>query len=171
MCNAFAISSTLIRLSEHTRSRNLLHISSSVASDRLPDLVSSSKDVLLRLNSPTQNLTCAYDGAEDPETLVNSQCISWPVYPFKYKYLITARYSTFDEKFTFASLAMFDIQYLMSEWHDKGAILPSSIKHYWNKAWKSWVPRSIGNGIGWLLIDLPSYLGNYSKQTAMPKTP
>ena len=29
---------------------------------------------------------------------------------------------------------------------------------YWNKAWKSWVSRSIGNGIGWLLIDLPSYV-------------
>ena len=35
----------------------------------------------------------------------------------------------FDEKLTFASLAMFDIQYLMSEWHDKGAILPSGLKH------------------------------------------
>ena len=29
---------------------------------------------------------------------------------------------------------------------------------YWNKTWKAWVSRSIGNGIGWLLIDLPSYL-------------
>ena len=58
-CNAFAISSTLIRLSENTRSRTLLHISSSMASDERPDLVSSSKDFLLRLNSPTQNLTCA----------------------------------------------------------------------------------------------------------------
>ena len=56
--NAFAISSTLIRLSEYTRSCTLLHISSSVASDGRPDLVSSSKDVLLRLNSPNQNLTC-----------------------------------------------------------------------------------------------------------------
>ena len=62
MCNAFAISSTLIRLSEYTRSHTL----SSVASDGRPDLVSSSKDVLLRLNSPTQNLTWAYDDAEDP---------------------------------------------------------------------------------------------------------
>ena len=66
MCNAFAISSTLIRLSEYTRSRTLLHISSSVAFDGRPDLVSSSKDVLLRLNSPTQNFTCVYDDAEDP---------------------------------------------------------------------------------------------------------
>ena len=33
MCNAFAISSNLIRLSEYTRSRTLLHISSSVASE------------------------------------------------------------------------------------------------------------------------------------------
>ena len=65
MCIAFAIPSTLIRLSEYTRSRTLLHISSSVASDERPDLVSSSKNVLLRLNSPTQNLTCVYDGAED----------------------------------------------------------------------------------------------------------
>ena len=24
---------------------------------------------------------------------------------------------------------MFDIQYLMSEWHDKSAILPSGLKH------------------------------------------
>ena len=30
---------------------------------------------------------------------------------------------------TFESLAMFDIQYLMSEWHDKGSILPSGLKH------------------------------------------
>ena len=28
---------------------------------------------------------------------------------------------------------------------------------YWNKAWKSWVSRSIGNGIGWLLIDTLVY--------------
>ena len=35
----------------------------------------------------------------------------------------------FDEMLTFASLAMFDIQHLMSEWHDKGAILPSGLKH------------------------------------------
>ena len=66
MCNAFAISSTLTRLSEYTRSRTLLHISSSVASDGRPDLVSSSKDVLPRLNPPNQNLTCSYDSAEDP---------------------------------------------------------------------------------------------------------
>ena len=66
MCNAFVIPSTLSRLSEYTRSSTLLHISSSVASDGRPDLVLSSKDVLPRLNSRTQNLTCAYDGAEDP---------------------------------------------------------------------------------------------------------
>ena len=58
MCNAFVVSSTLVRLSEYTRSRTLLHISSSLASDGRPDLVSSSKDVLLCLNTPTQNLTC-----------------------------------------------------------------------------------------------------------------
>ena len=122
MCNAFDISSTLIRLSEYF----VTYFFISGIWWR-PDLVSSSKDVLLRLNSPTQNLTCAYDGAEDPSTLVSSQCISWPVFPFKYKYRITARYSTFDEKLAFASLAMFDSQYLMSEWHDKGAMFISSV--------------------------------------------
>ena len=35
------------------------------------------------------------------------------VLPFKYKYRITARYSTLDDKLAFASLAMFDIQYLI----------------------------------------------------------
>ena len=50
-------------------------------------------------------------------------------FPFKYKYRITARYSTFDEKLIFASLAMFDIEHLMREWHDKGAIVPSGLKH------------------------------------------
>ena len=33
------------------------------------------------------------------------------------------------KKLTFASLAMFDIQYLMSERHDKSAISPSGLKH------------------------------------------
>ena len=68
MPNACAVSSTWIRLSEYTRSRTFLHISSSVAPIGRPDLASSSKDVLPRLNSPTQNLTWAYDGAEDPLT-------------------------------------------------------------------------------------------------------
>ena len=66
MPNACTSSYTWIRLSEYTRSRTFLHISSSVASSGRPDLASSSKDILLRLNSPTQNLTSAYDGAEDP---------------------------------------------------------------------------------------------------------
>ena len=57
MPNGCDISSTWIRLSEYTRSRTGLHISSSVASSGRPDLASSSKDVLPRLNSPTQNLT------------------------------------------------------------------------------------------------------------------
>ena len=57
MPHACTISSTWIRLSEYTRSRTFLHISSSVASSGRPDLASSSKDVLPRLNSPTQNLT------------------------------------------------------------------------------------------------------------------
>ena len=51
------------------------------------------------------------------------------VFPFKYKYRITARFSTFDEKLAFDSLAMLDIQYLMSEWHNTGAILLSGLKH------------------------------------------
>ena len=59
MPNACAISSTWNRLSVYTRSRTFLHISSSVASSGHPDLASSSKDVLPRLNSPTQNLTWA----------------------------------------------------------------------------------------------------------------
>ena len=50
-------------------------------------------------------------------------------FPFKYKYRIKAQYSTFDEKLAFASLSMFDIQYLMSDWHDKVAILLSGLKH------------------------------------------
>ena len=43
--------------------------------------------------------------------------------PFKYKYRITARYSTLDEKHAFASLAMFDSQYLIQEWLDTHVIL------------------------------------------------
>ena len=152
MCNAFAISSTLISLSEYTRSCTLLHIFSSLASDGRPDLVSSSKDVLPRLNPPTQNLTCAYDGAEDPWTLVNSQCFSWPVFPFKYKYWITAWYSTFDEKLAFASLALFDIQYLMSEWHNKGAISPSGLKHVLKQGMKI-----LGVSVNWKWDRLVTY--------------
>ena len=45
----------------------------------------------------------------------NSPRISLHVLPFKYKYQITAWYSTLDEKHAFASLAMFDIQYLIKE--------------------------------------------------------
>ena len=37
--------------------------------------------------------------------------------------LFGIRYSTLDEKHAFASLAMFDIQYLIKEWLDKRAIL------------------------------------------------
>ena len=55
MSNACAISSTWIHPSEYTRSWTFLHISSSVASSGHPALASSSKDVLLHLNSPTQN--------------------------------------------------------------------------------------------------------------------
>ena len=123
-----------------------------MASDGRPDLVLSSKDVLLRLNSPTQNLICAYDGAEDPYTLVNSQCISWPVFPFKYKYRITAQYSTFDEKLAFASLAMFVIQYLMSEWHDKSALSPSGLKHVLKQGMKI-----LGVSVSWKWDRLVTY--------------
>ena len=48
-------------------------------------------------------------------TSANSPCISLPVVPLEYKYGITARYSTLDEKHAFASLSMFDIQYLIEE--------------------------------------------------------
>ena len=47
----------------------------------------------------------------------------------KYKYWITVRYSTLDEKHAFASPPMFDIQYLIKEWLDKRAILYPRIKH------------------------------------------
>ena len=53
-------------------------------------------------------------------------CLS---YLFKYKYRFTARYSTLDEKHAFASLAIFDIQYLIKIWLDKRSILYPRIKH------------------------------------------
>ena len=59
----------------------------------------------------------------------HKQRLTRPVLPFKYKYRIIARYSTLDEKHTFASLAMFDIQYLIKEWLDTLAILYPGIKH------------------------------------------
>ena len=52
------------------------------------------------------------------------------VFPCLYKYRITARYSTLDEKHAFASLAMFDIQYLIKEWLDTCAILYPMYKTY-----------------------------------------
>ena len=76
-------------------------------------------------------------------------------FPFKYKYRIKARYSTFDEKLAFASLAMFDIQYLMSEWYDKGAILLSGLKHVLKQGMKI-VGVLVNWKWGWLLVDLPS---------------
>ena len=57
MPNAGAISSTQILLSEYTRSQTFLHFPWSVAASGRPDLGPTSKDVLLRLNFPTQNLT------------------------------------------------------------------------------------------------------------------
>ena len=62
-----------------------------------------------------------------------------------------------DEKHAFASLAMFNIQYLIKERLDKRAILYPRIKHVLKQGIKSWPSWSIGNGIGWLLIDSPSY--------------
>ena len=63
-------------------------------------------------------------------------CISMPVLPFKYKYRITARYSTLGEKHAFASLAMFDIQYLIKERLDTCAILYPCIKHILKQSMK-----------------------------------
>ena len=60
----------------------------------------------------------------------------FPVLRFKYKYRITARYSTLNEKHAFASLAMFDIQYLVKEWLDTCAILYPCIKHILKKSVK-----------------------------------
>ena len=51
------------------------------------------------------------------------------VFPWQYKYRNTAHYLTWDEQHAFASLAMFDIQYLIKEWLDKHAILYPRIKH------------------------------------------
>ena len=72
--------------------------------------------------------------------------------PFKFKYRITARYSTFDEKFAFASLAMFDIQYLMSERHDKGAILLSGLKRVLKQGM-----NIVGGSVNWKWDRLVTY--------------
>ena len=54
----------------------------------------------------------------------------FPVLLFKFKYRITARYSALDKKkHAFASLAMFDIQYLIKGCFDKRAILYPRIKY------------------------------------------
>ena len=73
-------------------------------------------------------------------------------FTFKYKYRITARYSTFDGKLTFASLAMFDIQYLLSEWHDNGAILSSGLKHILKQGMKI-----LGVSVNWKWDMLVTY--------------
>ena len=62
-------------------------------------------------------------------------------------------YSILDEKHAFASLAMFDIQYLSKEWLDTCAVLYPCIKHILKQSMKIVtvsVYRSIGNGIIWL---------------------
>ena len=46
----------------------------------------------------------------------HKQRLTRRVFPCQYKYRITARYSTLDEKHAFASLAMFNIQYLIKEY-------------------------------------------------------
>ena len=58
------------------------------------------------------------------------------VFPCKYKYRITARYSALDEKHAFASLAIFDIQYLIKEWLDTCAILYPCTKHILKQSMK-----------------------------------
>ena len=55
--------------------------------------------------------------------------MSSPVLPFKCKYRITARYSSFDEKISFTSLAMFDIRYLANKWPYKCVVLYTGIVH------------------------------------------
>ena len=122
-----------------------------MASDGCPDLVSS-KDFLPRLYSPTQNLTCAYDGAEDPYTLVNSQCNSWPVFSFKYKYPITARYSTFEEKLVFASLACLTFNILWVKDTIRVQCLLSGIKHVLKQGMKI-----VGVSVNWKWDRLVTY--------------
>ena len=56
------------------------------------------------------------------------------------------------KKLTFASRAMFDIQYLMSEWHDKGAILPSGLKHVLKQGMKI-----LGVSVNWKWDRLVTY--------------
>ena len=58
------------------------------------------------------------------------------VLPFKYKYRITAWYSALDEKHAFASLAMFDIQYLIKEWLDTCVIWYPCINHILKQSMK-----------------------------------
>ena len=47
---------------------------------------------------------------------------------------------------------MFDIQYLMSEWHDKGAILPSGLKHVLKQGMKI-----LGVSVNWKWDRLVTY--------------
>ena len=68
---------------------------------------------------------------------LRKHCSSFlPVLPFKYKYQITAQYSTLDEKHAFVSLAMFDIQYLIKEWLDTRVILYPCINHILKQSMK-----------------------------------
>ena len=47
---------------------------------------------------------------------------------------------------------MFDIQYLMSEWHNKGAILPSGLKHVLKQGMKI-----LGVSVNWKWDRLVTY--------------
>ena len=99
-----------------------LHFSSLEASSGRPDRTSSSKDVLPRLNSPTQNLSGHKMVQKTHKHRLTRRIFLSLFYLFKYKYRIIARYWTLDQKHAFASLAMFDIQYFITEWLDTRAI-------------------------------------------------
>ena len=129
MPNVCTISATWIRLSEYTRSRTFLHISSSQASNGHPDLASFSKDVLPRLNFLPRIWTKRKMVQKTHKHRLTCRVFPCLFLLFKYKYRNTARYSTSDEKHAFAPLAMFDIQYLIKEWLDKRAIFYPGIKH------------------------------------------
>ena len=60
---------------------------------------------------------------------IHKHRLSRVVFPRPFYLVNTAQCSTLDEKHVFASLAMFDIQYLIKESLDKRAILYPRIKH------------------------------------------
>ena len=76
------------------------------------------------------------DGRTDAQTSQKQYAPPPPPNFFKVGGIITARYSTLDEKHAFASLAMFDIQYLIKEWLDTRTILYPCIKHILKQSMK-----------------------------------